>query len=775
MQTSNVIVFVDSNVDDFQYLVNNTVGDAQVFVIDSNQDGVIAIAETLKHYAVVEAVHIVSHGSPGSLQLGNSLLNSDNFNYYADYLANWSKCCSFYLYGCEVAAGEVGNSFIKQLQQLTQADIAASSNLTGSSAKGGDWNLEIVLGSSNFSPVFLPEIKEVYDYVFNDSQGIGNFYKRIIDTNADEAHSVNAADFDGDNDIDLVATDFTDGIVAWYENDGDERFTKIVIDPNLEGAYPSSVGDVNGDGAIDVLAAGYDADTVVWYENDGSGNFSRRDVDTNSDGAHSVITDDINQDGQADLLVSNQDENSIVWYENDGSQNFTKRIIDSFADGAKRAISADIDGDGDIDIIGASYFDDTIALYENDGSENFTKRIIDSSADGAYSVFTTDINSDGNVDILASMRLDNTVVWYQNDGNGGFTKQIIDSNAKGTRDLTAVDLNNDGNIDVLATSLLSNKVSWYQNDGSGNFSEVIIDSSSSAPYGIFTSDVNADGLIDVLIASRDDNTISINFQGIAPPPVLSEFISDDFNNASLGSQWAVVNPKGDGTQNITGVGTGDALLELSVPAGKHDLWRTNKDAIRTMQSSADEDFEAEVKFESEPTQSSQLQGILVDQDANNWIRFDTYHDGSQLRVFAGVTTDGSSQVKINVPVASGAASHLRVNRQGDVWTLEYSADGTNWSTAGSFTHSLNVSEIGTFAGNAGPAPAFTAEVDYFFNTASPIVPEDGGLPSGGNEAPIANNDNGTVAPSDLVVIDVLSNDSDSDGQLDPATVAIVNQ
>jgi regulation of enolase protein 1 (concanavalin A-like superfamily) len=40
---------------------------------------------------------------------------------------------------------------------------------------------------------------------------------------------------------------------------------------------------------------------------------------------------------------------------------------------------------------------------------------------------------------------------------------------------------------------------------------------------------------------------------------------------------------------------------------------------------------------------------------------------------------------------------------------------------------MTVAKVGPYAGNAGsPPPAWTATVDYFFNTASPIVPEDGG-------------------------------------------------
>jgi regulation of enolase protein 1 (concanavalin A-like superfamily) len=756
LSSSKIIVFIDSNVEEYQILLNYLVPEANVFVIESDRDGVIFIDSILQNYhGQAVTIHLVSHGSSGSLQLGNTKLNLDNLEDYSSFFNTWSNnfpSSSLSLYGCNVAAGNKGDTFVKQLHHLTGADIAASTNLIGSPTKGGNWNFNFTRGDTNFFPVFVPEVKKAYNFVFNEPSGIGNFYQQFVDTTVDQTHSVNAADLDGDNDIDLVSTDYVDGIVAWYENDGEENFTKKVIDANLGGAYPSSVGDVNGDGAIDVLATGYLADTVVWYENDGNGNFTKRNVDTNADGAHSVIPGDINKDGKVDLLVSNQDGDSVIWYENDGNNNFNPQVIDQSADGAKRAVFADIDNDGDNDIIGASFFDNTIAWYENDGSQNFTERAIDLSANGAYSVFTTDLDDDGNVDILASMRLGNTVAWYKNDGNGGFTKQIIDSNARGTRDVTAVDLDRDGYIDVLATSVDNNKVSWYKNDGNENFTETIINSSLSAPYGIFTSDVNDDGLIDVLTASRDDNTIAIHFQGNPPPP----FISDDFNNTNLGSQWSIINPLGDGTSNLRGAGTGDAVLELSVPAGTaHDLWGNNQSVIRAMQSATDGDFEAEVKFNSEPSRKTQLQGILVQQDENDWIRFDTYHDGRKLRVFAGVTINGVSRVKIKKVIPSGSASHLRVNHQGNNWLLEYSANGSNWNTAGSFAHTLNVEEIGTFAGNGGSnIPSFTSVVDYFFNSADPIVPEDGGLPQS-NQALMATNDSRTVALSNSI----LDNDS----------------
>ena len=37
---------------------------------------------------------------------------------------------------------------------------------------------------------------------------------------ADSAHSVYAADVDGDGDVDILSASHGDDMIAWYENDG---------------------------------------------------------------------------------------------------------------------------------------------------------------------------------------------------------------------------------------------------------------------------------------------------------------------------------------------------------------------------------------------------------------------------------------------------------------------------------------------------------------------------------------------------------------------------
>ena len=171
------ILFVDPSVSHYEFLLKNVVAGIKAIVLDSERDGVAQITEVLSLYGGVENVHIVSHGSSGTLTLGNSELSLSTLELYADQLKNWfspyshlpvSPVPSLFLYGCHVAAGDAGVEFITKLHQLTQANVAASANLTGNAFLGGDWNLEVNIGSISNQPLaFSAEVLTAYPSVLN--------------------------------------------------------------------------------------------------------------------------------------------------------------------------------------------------------------------------------------------------------------------------------------------------------------------------------------------------------------------------------------------------------------------------------------------------------------------------------------------------------------------------------------------------------------------------------------------------------------------------------
>ena len=210
----------------------------------------------------------------------------------------------------------------------------------------------------------------------------------------------------------------------------------------------------------------------------------------------------------------------------------------------------------------------------------------------------------------------------------------------------------------------------------------------------------------------------------------SAFASDDFDACSLDAGlWEFVNPLGDATLTMTGTHTQDAWVSISVPAGvRHTLSSSNRYAPRIMQRASDVDFEIEVKFESVLTATNQMQGVLVEQEQDQrFLRFDFFSSGGDTRAFAAVYDGGSLSQRINAVIThtNVAPLYMRVRRTEDLWTQSFSFDGEHWTTSGSFQHVLTVNKVGAFVGNSGDNPAHTAFVDYFFNTESPVAPEDG--------------------------------------------------
>ena len=129
---SKQLIIIDSRVTDWQSLVGNVSPDIAIIVLDPTLDGVNQIAASIVAYSSLDAIHILSHGSAGSLSLGSSTLDNSNIDVYASQLGHIGNALSaggdILLYGCNVAQGDTGVEFVNQLASLTNADIAASNN-----------------------------------------------------------------------------------------------------------------------------------------------------------------------------------------------------------------------------------------------------------------------------------------------------------------------------------------------------------------------------------------------------------------------------------------------------------------------------------------------------------------------------------------------------------------------------------------------------------------------------------------------------------------------
>ncbi|MEG4104771.1 DUF4347 domain-containing protein, partial [Microcoleus sp. S13_C5] len=200
----STIVFIDTAVADYQTLLDGVKLGVEAIIIDSHRDGVEQISEVLANRTNIDSIHLVSHGEPGSLQLGKTRLSVDNLEAYGKQLQQWRRALTIdadiLIYGCNIAAASracqkvrqginslsqsesrlkpTKNNFIKQssledfcyetgvetpgvldepaldatsflhrIAFLTGANIAASKYLTGSAKLGGNWELEEKIGN----------------------------------------------------------------------------------------------------------------------------------------------------------------------------------------------------------------------------------------------------------------------------------------------------------------------------------------------------------------------------------------------------------------------------------------------------------------------------------------------------------------------------------------------------------------------------------------------------------------------------------------------------
>ena len=160
------VVFVDTRVDGYQQFLEDflsqTSGERRIEarLLDAERDGIEQISQALAGYSDLDAVHFLSHGTDGAVQLGATWLDRNSLQAMAGSIAKWSASLSadadLLFYGCDLAASPVGIAFVEQLSLLTGADVAASVDRTGSTLLGGDWDLEFAIGTVDTAVAVAP-------------------------------------------------------------------------------------------------------------------------------------------------------------------------------------------------------------------------------------------------------------------------------------------------------------------------------------------------------------------------------------------------------------------------------------------------------------------------------------------------------------------------------------------------------------------------------------------------------------------------------------------
>lgn len=195
------VVFIDTNINDYQTLMEGIDPNADVILLDPTRDGIEQMAEILKDWSGIDAIHVISHGNQGELRLGTGVLNMMSMqDVYADELATIHQALTedadLLIYGCDFGQGDAGSAAARLLAKLTGADLAASTDDTGSLQYGANWDLEYQTGTIDSHVVIDSATQEewigklatinvtTFADVVDAGDGVTSLREAVLQTNA---------------------------------------------------------------------------------------------------------------------------------------------------------------------------------------------------------------------------------------------------------------------------------------------------------------------------------------------------------------------------------------------------------------------------------------------------------------------------------------------------------------------------------------------------------------------------------------------------------------
>ena len=139
------------------------------------------------------------------------------------------------------------------------------------------------------------------------------------------------------------------------------------------GGTPISItaADFNGDDIIDLAIANSFNNSVSVLLGNGDGTFVFQVAYATGDNPTSVTAADFNGDDHTDLVTANPVDNTVSVLLNNGNGTFAPQVAYVTSDDPQSVTAADFNGDGKLDLVTANYADSTVSILFGYGNGKF--------------------------------------------------------------------------------------------------------------------------------------------------------------------------------------------------------------------------------------------------------------------------------------------------------------------------------------------------------------------------------------------------------------------
>lgn len=365
----------------------------------------------------------------------------------------------------------------------------------------GDGDLDLLVGRANASG----------NAVLHNN-GSGGFAAPVFYQHAPGTQNPGAAvalvdvDRDGRSDLMASATTANNGVVSIRRNNGDGTFASPVVYNLMAYSWTlSSIAsaDLNGDGWPDVIGttpSGRAVDGFHVLLSNGSGGFQTGMYYPAAKQTVEAMAFDADGDGDADVLTLANDSAVLTLHINAGDGRLP--VLPQYAIGTltHNMDGADIDGDSDLDLVSV---DSAARILRNNGDGTFTSAVQFSTPINPGSVLLRDMNNDGFPDMVlgpdANFPPYNFAVAL-NRGDGTFNPGVVTQvGASQAGVIDTSDLNHDGRVDVILTDPgPAAGIYIYSGNGNGTSYSFVRKLPASGPNGIRAIDLDHDTHPDLL-------------------------------------------------------------------------------------------------------------------------------------------------------------------------------------------------------------------------------------------------------------------------------------
>lgn len=288
------------------------------------------------------------------------------------------------------------------------------------------------------------------------------------------------------------------------------------------GLLQFAAADFNGDNRVDVVTYAFTPQYVLAFSaGAGAGGFETPKpipLGFTPKNVTAMKAADFNRDGKPDLLFADSTANKVYVLLGDGSGAFGTPLPSDvsssgpiFPGSSKHLVVADMNNDRIPDVIIGDDFGARLSILIGNGAGGFNPPLPFTPAETfsrALALDAGDFNGDGKVDLIYLIYGSFQFLFLPGNGAGGFDRgalvRFIDKTVTGfvsPEDLALGDANGDGKLDVVVTS--SKGLSITPGNGAGGFAEAVMplrDQSGS----IFLGDFNGDGQTDIALNSAFD-------------------------------------------------------------------------------------------------------------------------------------------------------------------------------------------------------------------------------------------------------------------------------